>query len=118
MAIEIPDLKRGDAMTQAKDGKWSALYYVDGKLRRVSLKTTERVYALKARNKFFAQLKKEGAVTKKPRSREDKLADNPDLYVYQRKPFFIKIDGVYVGDADTAKEARKMRDEYIQTQSK
>lgn len=112
--IEIPNTKRGKGIVFVK-GRWYAQYWRDGKVSRAVLIATTEEEAIKARNSFYAGLIiHQKATVKKGRTTQDKLSDKPDLYIYYRRPFYVAIKGLVIGEAKTKKEAREIRDKYLE----
>lgn len=92
---------------------WKALYFVDGKAARHSLKVSSEKEAIKARDAFFTSLLKEGATVYTGRSVKDKLKDKPNLYVYERPPYQFRIGAKVLFESWDKDEVVKARDKHF-----
>ncbi len=110
--IQIPDTKKGNALSFVRD-RWWARYWVDGKQARKLLAAKSERTAKAERDKFFAGLAAEGATIRPPLTRHEKLERKPSLYVYRRTPYYVKIGTTLVGEVDTYDEAVALRDKYL-----
>ena len=99
-------------MVQVK-GLWFALYYRDGKLRRRSLRTSNKNDALLFRNYFFNDLVKDGATIYTGRKPQDKVLDKPNLYIYERAPYQFKVKGKVLCESWDRSEVERARDKFL-----
>lgn len=87
-------------------------YHIDfwdgPKRKRISLGTNDLSTAK------FAALDMLGHLPVKPsKPRHQKSAEDPDMYIYFRKPYVVRVGKVVVGHCMTRAEARKLKDEYF-----
>lgn len=90
--------------------RYKVKFTEDGRKRIFTLKgatTIEEARTL--RDTFFANLKAryEARVSSPGRTARKGMKG-----IYQRKPFYVKVDGVQIGEYDTLEEAKKARREY------
>ena len=111
--IEIPDINKCKGIVLVKN-TWYVRYWEDGKERRASLLVSSESGARVARDIFYKELvDNRKATIRRRRKPVEKLKDKPDLYVYYRLPYYVSINGKIVGEAQTRKQAREIRDNYL-----
>ena len=100
------------ALVKIKE-EWHALFYEDNKQKRKNLKTEDFPTAILLRNKYFKKLLKEGATLRVKKTACEKVKINPSMYIYNRPPYSVKIEGKHIGFCDTYEEAVALRNKEI-----
>ncbi len=116
--IRIPTVRRPYSGLVKLKSNWMVIYFQDGKMYRKSTGTKDADEAAAFRDRFYANLREQGALdTKDCRKNstppKEKIQAGRDLYVYRQKPFFVQIQKRRLGYYDTAEEARAARDAYL-----
>ena len=88
-----------------------AIYYLNGKQRRVKLNGGTKA----ERDAAFSKLVKAGATIKVGSTIKEKLSNKPDLYIYERIPYFFKFKKKVLFESWDKDEVRKFRDRYFKT---
>lgn len=96
-----------------RGANWHVTWYVDGKVKTLSTRTAELDDAKLFRDHHYANLLAKGASHQLAKSPREKAEADPSLYIYARKPYIVKIKNAVIGEADTAKEAREIRNKYL-----
>lgn len=84
-------------------------YWCGEKKCRKSLGTSDYLEAVRRATELVGDLP-----IKPVRTSAEKAAKDPDLYIYYRKPYTVRVGSVVVGECMTRKEARSMRDRYLE----
>ena len=113
MSTTHPAIRHKDTGLVFVRGYWGVEYSTDGRRKRKSLGTPDLTVARARRDAFYAELDAAGATTN-PSIRGTalkKALTNPDSsqYIYYRRPWIVKVLGVYVGEFETQEEARVAR---------
>lgn len=96
-------------------GTWKCHFSRDSKRYYRSLKTTDRETARERRDALYAALAAAGAA---PPDRRAVVRPDDDSGIYRTKPSYaVKIHGVHIGTAPTRELARRLKREYLLTQS-
>jgi hypothetical protein len=111
--IQIPDTTKGQTAMVLVRGIYYALFYKDGKSVRRSLKTSNNKEAVRARNHFYSSLVADGATVYLKRTAQDKIKNKPDLYIYARPPYLLKVNGKVLLESWDRAEVEKARDAFV-----
>lgn len=84
-------------------------YWCGEKKCRKSLGTDSYLEAVRRATELLEKLP-----VKPTRSASEKAATDPDIYIYYRKPYLVKIGSVVIGECLTRKEARRVRDNHLE----
>ena len=108
--IQTPNLSNGQEHLVLVGQYWHAIYYLNGKRSRRSLRVTTKAEAKVEQKKFYKSLNVE---VYSGSSIADKIKRKPSIYIYQRLPFLLQIEGKVVGEFKTRSEAKVARDNYF-----
>lgn len=94
-------------------GYWYAIYYVGPDQRRKSLGTDDEDKALILRDEFFKMLLAKGAKPYAKRTPQQKVLDKPNLYIYERPPYFFRVGGKVLCESWDEDVVRKARNKWL-----
>jgi len=113
--FEIPDTTKRKGYGKAGD-RYRVHYWRNGQEHRRTLDADTAKQAKAEAAEFYAQLTKMGATVRK-RAKHISPENKPDLYIYRREPFFVRIGNKQIGTAETREGAEELRDKYLSKQT-
>lgn len=105
-----PDTNPDYGMHKDARGTWTIRWTENGKTRTKSARTKSVFDARKVRDSLYAKLRSErGALV----LGTPEHATQGDLYIYERKPYLVKVPGMPAAEVGSRAEARKVRNELV-----